>query len=392
MENKYPIIIIPGIMGSRLFISNTDFTVDSVAWDPAVSPKGIMQINERLDPSNTVYVRPCEDQNVDQNKDNPQSTVDEFGQEYGALASYKEIVLRLCEEFDYRDPEKARPVYFFSFDWRRSNVYNAVLLRSEIYKTLQETGAQKVDLVCHSMGGLVASRYYTDYRLEKKINKIITVGTPFEGAPKLLNSVLNWDVIGTGANPFEKDTWTDIALALLGGMRGSLKASFDGVAELCPTDAYTEMIPMRKEVLGFPHKTFRDLPAKEYKRMCEKVFGEDRYTRSREFHNSIRDPKTGFNNLLSYDRSYFAFGTGKDTICAVRFDHRRVDVDHLFYEEQLNLENKGDATVPFLSASMMGRVLTLPQERWHTFITHHNGLVQTKDSLDWIVDVLKRED
>lgn len=384
--NSYPIVIVPGVMGSRLFISATDFSTDSVAWDPAVSPKGITEINERLAPQNTVYVRPCELQNQSPDFYDSESTIPKYGQEYGALAQYREIVKRLSEEFSN---DNFRPVYFFSFDWRKRNEETALLLRDEIDKILNRHNADKLDLVCHSMGGLVGTSYFSEFGNEGKINKFISVGTPFEGAPKLLNSILNWDILGTGANPFTKTTWTDIALGLLGGMQTKLKASFDGVAELCPTKEYLKKTPMRKEVISFPRKTFSELSLDDYDKMCVQIFGEERFKNSRDFQQSLKDPETGYNKILFYEKSYYSFGTGRNTIQAVRFDHRRVDVDHLFYENDTGEVNTGDGTVPYLSASMMGAITTLPENRWHTFNSHHNGLVQNKDALDWIVQVLK---
>lgn len=56
-------------------------------------------------------------------------------------------------------------------------------------------------------------------------------------------------------NPFDRYTWVDVALGLLGGLRGELKASFDGVAELCPTENYVKKSAMRKEIQKFLSKS-----------------------------------------------------------------------------------------------------------------------------------------
>lgn len=72
----------------------------------------------------------------------------------------------------------------------------------------------------------------------------------------------------------------------------------------------------------------------------------------------------------------------------MRFDHRRVDVDKRYYEDDIGLEDKGDATVPYLSATMMRRVTRLPEDRWHSFCATHNALVQEREGVAWIVEKL----
>jgi triacylglycerol esterase/lipase EstA (alpha/beta hydrolase family) len=44
-----------------------------------------------------------------------------------------------------------------------------------------ETGTQKLNIVAHSMGGLVASCYATDYAPSGSVEKIVTLGSPMEG-------------------------------------------------------------------------------------------------------------------------------------------------------------------------------------------------------------------
>ena len=43
-----PIIIIPGVMGSRLFTSDTVFDDSTKVWNPVVSISGITQLNEKM--------------------------------------------------------------------------------------------------------------------------------------------------------------------------------------------------------------------------------------------------------------------------------------------------------------------------------------------------------
>ena len=57
---------------------------------------------------------------------------------------------------------------------------NAAILGEYIQGVLKITGAQKVDLLAHSMGGLI-SRYYIDRILEGEVAQLIMLGSPMAG-------------------------------------------------------------------------------------------------------------------------------------------------------------------------------------------------------------------
>ena len=57
---------------------------------------------------------------------------------------------------------------------------NAAVLREYIQEVLEVTGAQKVDLLAHSMGGLI-SRYYVDRLMEDEVAQLIMLGSPMAG-------------------------------------------------------------------------------------------------------------------------------------------------------------------------------------------------------------------
>ena len=372
-KDNDPIVIVPGIMGSRLF-TEPSYSDDTRAWDPVVDVTGVTQLNERLDIDNSLYVRPCENQ---QNYNESDSSG--YEREYGAQGTYKTIVDRLCSEF----PDRA--VYFFSYDWRKSNSESADKLNDAIENIINETGAEKVDIVCHSMGGLVASSYFSSYG-DENLDKIITCGTPYEGAPKLINAVMNWDVLGEGI-ALNKNNLYDLALGLFGSMRKDLKASFDGVTELTPTENYVSKIPMQQDSWvpfnGFDY----NLSYLEYVDYCNNIFGKQNYSDARDFQYSIQ--QEGYNCLLSYDNSFFVIGTNHKTITAVKFQFIGNDIDQRLYESDLNYDTEGDGTVPYLSASIMEQIENLNTDRWETFNADHGEVVKNDDCITWITDVLK---
>jgi pimeloyl-ACP methyl ester carboxylesterase len=75
------------------------------------------------------------------------------------------------------------PLFGFNYPWFASVPSNAVRLDRYIERVCRETGAAAVDLVCHSMGGLVAMEMMRDEakRETLKIRRCVTIATPHAG-------------------------------------------------------------------------------------------------------------------------------------------------------------------------------------------------------------------
>ena len=372
-----PIIIVPGVMGSRLFTSSTTFNDSTRVWDPVLSENliswntvsSLLKLGDSV--SGTLYPRPCENQ---QDYEAGAGTAQEYAREYGAKNTYKKTVDTLCSEF----PD--RPVYVFSYDWRKTNTKSAQLLAEQIDLISQEYDS-KVDLVCHSMGGLVASSYFAQYGSEK-IDKIITCGTPYEGAPKLLNSVLTKQVLDDGVS--------DFALWSLGGLSTETKASFDGVAQLTPTYTYTQKFPMYRDHWAPFGISDYEISYEDYSEICSEIFGNTRFNNAKEFQKSIRTGKknSGYNVLYDYENAYFVIGTNHATISSIKFQFSTNGVDETFTESDLSYTTKGDGTVPFYSASIAERLSA--GRRCYTADVNHTQTITNAKCLEWIADILRK--
>lgn len=90
----------------------------------------------------------------------------------------------LCEEFLANGYENGKNFSVFPYQWRDSNIENAKLLHKRIEEIKKETNRPKVDIVAHSMGGLLAREYIESGYYENDVDQLITVGTPHLGAPK----------------------------------------------------------------------------------------------------------------------------------------------------------------------------------------------------------------
>jgi len=78
-------------------------------------------------------------------------------------------------------------LFVFAYDWRKSNVESATALRDYISCIQQFYPNSKVDILAHSMGGSVARRYILDNPGTHEVQKLVTIGTPWLGAPKAIN-------------------------------------------------------------------------------------------------------------------------------------------------------------------------------------------------------------
>jgi pimeloyl-ACP methyl ester carboxylesterase len=112
-----------------------------------------------------------------------------------------------------------RRYYIYSYDWRQDNVEAARGLDHLIEAIRRDYGdpALRVDIVAHSMGGLIA-RYYQRYGTEdvldgresqitlygrSRVRKLILLGTPNMGSASSLHAFLVGEAIGFGRIPQE---------------------------------------------------------------------------------------------------------------------------------------------------------------------------------------------
>lgn len=78
---------------------------------------------------------------------------------------------------------KARigPLYGFNYPWFDSVDRNTVRLAKFVARILEETRADRVTLVAHSLGGLVSLEYAHSPAGKRRVAQCITVGTPHAG-------------------------------------------------------------------------------------------------------------------------------------------------------------------------------------------------------------------
>jgi hypothetical protein len=117
----------------------------------------------------------------------------------------------LIDEFADQSYLENETLFTFPYDWRYgvsgvmlTGETNSDLLKEKIDEILQQTGADKVDVVAHSMGGLLVKQYVMENPTDNNIGKAIFVGVPNTGAPKAVKVLLQGDNFGVlGLNDSE---------------------------------------------------------------------------------------------------------------------------------------------------------------------------------------------
>ena len=110
------------------------------------------------------------------------------------LHTYDDLIATLDENGYTPDVD----LFTFPYEWRDSNVFSANFLDDKIDEVKSVCGCDKVDIVAHSMGGLVARAYIQSIDYDDDVDQIIFLGTPHKGSPK---DYLTWE-----AGEFEPGT------------------------------------------------------------------------------------------------------------------------------------------------------------------------------------------
>mgnify|MGYP005844545291 CR=1 FL=1 len=151
------IVVVPGIIGSELVDGN-----GAKVWVGVGGILGQIQCNEVGNPVYPLYAY---------NNDN-----------YGARDTYKTLYDSLKSRYSSQADVK-----FFAYDWRKTNTRAGQALKSMV-----NGYSGKIIIVAHSMGGIVASDYLRiATESQRSRTTLITLGTPFTGAPKAVQVMEN---------------------------------------------------------------------------------------------------------------------------------------------------------------------------------------------------------
>jgi len=172
MKLPPPVIVVPGISGTYL---NDEYSLPTeIVW--SVMTKDFERI--KLHPDNPRF-EATQPANV------------RIGQIFEL--AYKELIKELRHSLSKRDDQQI-PVYPFAYDWRQPLEATEVELAAFVEQVIERTKLTRhfaedgyadnpvVNLVGHSMGGLVIAGYLANLAGKAPVAKVATLATPFRGS------------------------------------------------------------------------------------------------------------------------------------------------------------------------------------------------------------------
>jgi pimeloyl-ACP methyl ester carboxylesterase len=94
---------------------------------------------------------------------------------------YDTLVRHFTETYGYTE---GVDFWVYPYDWRKDLRASADGLDALIRSILTQTGAPQVQIVAHSLGGLVTRQYLAEDERAARVQQAVLLGTPFVGTPK----------------------------------------------------------------------------------------------------------------------------------------------------------------------------------------------------------------
>jgi pimeloyl-ACP methyl ester carboxylesterase len=197
-----PVIVIPGILGSQLCDSS-----GNLVWGGRDSLFNFdkLRLDFDFDPQR-LSLAPC----------GLTETINVIGpfkfHQYDGLLNELENIGYVSD----------KTLFKFSYDWRLSNFYTAEQLKNFIDTEFPDQN-QKVDIVAHSMGGLIARIYVQSLGGSSRVQNIVFLGTPHHGSANVFKTAdVGWSF------------WENLATGGLKNIRSTI-LTFPAVYELLPS-------------------------------------------------------------------------------------------------------------------------------------------------------------
>lgn len=343
--SRYPLIFIPGMGGSELKVS------ENTNWSAPDGHGGTYtntyQKDEKVWVNEGEAAKPGNDDYFDilrMNIDGITSAgpIELTGNIYSG--AYQETI----DFFTENGYELNKSLFIFPFDWRKDITHTKPLLDSKIAEIKNSTGINKVDIVAHSMGGLVARYYIADSNKAKNVRKLITLGTLYLGSVNPMIEILYGSCLRFSVGP--------LCLSFAPSETKDVLHNMIGTYQLLPSKTYFNFYTGNDPYYPFPFKDERDIDSNG-------ILGELNYAQTKQlltnlgqntslysFGESFHDLDNSYLNTNGVE-TYLVVGSGVATPGQI------VERSHVnFFNQKIPKKDiisiNGDKTVPLFSASL----------------------------------------
>ncbi|MGM0710598.1 esterase [Brevibacillus parabrevis] len=323
-----PVILIPGIGGSRL-MAEEGGQASEIWLGLGDSLVGINDPRHRrllsLEPTtaNSVEVRPKQaGASIYPEPDDEGFSAIEY-LSYSPLSPVRDMTEQyysMVKELERAGYKKHKTIFAMPYDWRYSSTKNAAFLKKKIDTALERSGARQVQLVAHSMGGLLTREtLLSNVSYQSKVKRIVYMGTPFLGSPRA------YQAIKYGYN---------FSIPWLDEETGKIISEYaPAVYELLPSKKYFETVGFLKKNRNEPYSYQDFLQDKKIRLDYTPLVKQGGALHEKWDKKTINVPQ------------YAIVGTGQTTFLGYYFDAYHNEWVP-YYDNGL-----GDGTVPYISAN-----------------------------------------
>jgi pimeloyl-ACP methyl ester carboxylesterase len=192
-----PLVFIPGIAGSELWLSG------KLAWGSLDAMLRFDSLRIPDGPKESAAAPTCDPADKDTRYLDSCGPINQLVILGKIKYDVYEPLFQYLETLGYTRFGPYKNVFIFSYDWRRSNFDTAADLDAFI-KSKPGLAGKEIDILAHSMGGLVALIYANRYDAPSggaacnfphtcRLKTVVTMGTPFSGSMNAVATpVLGW--------------------------------------------------------------------------------------------------------------------------------------------------------------------------------------------------------
>jgi pimeloyl-ACP methyl ester carboxylesterase len=257
-------------------------------------------------------------------------------------------------------------VYEFGYDWRK----NLTSVAQDLESYINRLPHKKVNLLSMSLGGLIAAKYIEHNA--SKVDKFISLGTPFLGSTKSLQFLLTGGFLGAkGQKAEEFRKFMKSVPPLYESLPGRRLSDITGHG---PLEIMVK--DQDKSFRGFPYfqDSWQFLQATD--RVNPKVLQD-----TSQFIDGL-----DYERILSSVRTYFVVGDGIKTIETLQIVLAKSSSSYKVVEIKYPEQNyvSGDDTTTLVSATIGGLATKISPNRVYYLRSPHINLMLSRDVLIFI--------